>query len=83
MIFFLLLDKQIEDGISTVLIQLIFAGIFAIIGLATPNWHEVEQSTSVSSVPKVIEHHGIWARCSLTPLDSFDCGAHSEEKGRS
>lgn len=60
---------------------LIFAGIFAIIGLATPNWHDELQTTSLTTKQTLSAHHGIWAKCSLVSLDNFDCGPHTEEKG--
>ena len=58
-----------------------FAGILAILGLATPNWHDEVQTTTIDNVPKVRAHHGIWAKCSLIGFDTFDCGAHTETKG--
>lgn len=63
------------------LILLIIAGILAILGLATPNWHNQVQTTTISTIPKIRSHHGIWATCSNIGYDVFDCGAHSEPPG--
>lgn len=75
-----LLFKGVPIPTLIAIVLLIIAGIFAIIGLATPNWHDELQRTSISTTQTLVAHHGIWAKCSLRRVDTFDCGAHSEEK---
>ena len=66
---------------KTISDHIFFPGLFAIIGLATPNWHnEVVSSSKIQS--QINAHHGLWAKCSFRGADNFDCGAHSSEKGK-
>ena len=58
-----------------------FTGILAILGLATPNWHNQVQTTTLTNRQSIRAHHGIWAACAQIGMDVFDCGAHSETPG--
>lgn len=72
-----MLFKGVPIPVLVALGVLIFGGLLHIIGLATPNWHEITFTTTVVK-NQAYGHHGLWVGCSFRTSDVVDCQSHGD-----
>lgn len=61
------------------IVGLIVAGIFHIIGIATPNWEETH--SSYQGPETLVKYSGLWTVCSQVSLETYHCEPFIEQEG--